>query len=421
MDTLPSFSFEAFPSFSNLNDAFSDQQMNALMDPYIEDVLDNKAREVSINFSSQKQVSLPGPNSLPRVSKRQTQELKPHPFFYYEDFSKEEDPDPMTSLTYPGRAPNFPAKMHAILNRDDFCDVISWLPHGRAWRVLKPKQFEQQVIPMFFEHTKFSSFVRQANGWGFRRITQGRDRNSYYHPLFLRGLPHLAKRMKRPGVAEKTAADPDHEPDLQKISEMFPLPQKADPQAIKLHCTILTPEEQRSRRNSAQKATEPSKTDEKQERSDGQSDVPTNSNASVVSATGSTGSLPRKASPDPSPASTFTLHSISHSYPPAVGQYPPPYGHTAPSRVVTAPAPPAHPSLNMSLLPPEARNVLENRDGGHSSQYLAGYAAAMAMSQQQMQTMMQSLGSGMSMMHGHGHQQPNQRQPQQKSSQATQV
>jgi hypothetical protein len=38
--------------------------------------------------------------------------------------------------------------------------------------------------------------------------SSGRDRNSYYHPLFLRGLPHLCKAMKRPGVAKKLAADP---------------------------------------------------------------------------------------------------------------------------------------------------------------------------------------------------------------------
>jgi len=98
------------------------------------------------------------------------------------------------------------------------------MPHGRSWRVLKPREFEIRVIPKFFEHSKFSSFVRQANGWGFRRITQGPDRNSYYNELFLRGLPHLCKKMKRPGVAEKDFLDPKHEPDFYKISEMYPLP-----------------------------------------------------------------------------------------------------------------------------------------------------------------------------------------------------
>jgi hypothetical protein len=165
--------------------------------------------------------------------------LQPYPFFYYRDFSTEKDPDPLTPLTPPGRVPTFPAKLHAILSRADLSDVIAWMPHGRSWRVLKPREFEVKVIPRFFEHAKFSSFIRQANGWGFRRITQGRDRNSYYHPLFLRGLPHLCKQMKRPGVSEKTAADPDHEPDLYKISAQFPVPEKVDSDdAIMLQCTL---------------------------------------------------------------------------------------------------------------------------------------------------------------------------------------
>lgn len=104
--------------------------------------------------------------------------------------------------------------------------------------MLKPREFECRVIPKYFEHAKFSSFIRQANGWGFRRITTGHDRNSYYHPRFLRGLPHLCKLMKRPGVSEKVATDPENEPDLYKISEMFPVPLKAEDDNILLPCTI---------------------------------------------------------------------------------------------------------------------------------------------------------------------------------------
>jgi len=91
---------------------------------------------------------------------------------------------------------------------------------------------------LFFEHAKFSSFVRQANGWGFRRLTQGKDRNSYYHEQFLRGLPHLCKTMKRPGVNQKKTADPEHEPDFYKISEEHPVPEKADDESIMLQCTV---------------------------------------------------------------------------------------------------------------------------------------------------------------------------------------
>ncbi len=76
--------------------------------------------------------------------------------------------------------------MHAILTNPKLRDVIAWAPNGRSWRILKPRDFEVHVLPKYFEHSKFSSFVRQANGWGFRRLSQGRDRNAYYHEYFLR-------------------------------------------------------------------------------------------------------------------------------------------------------------------------------------------------------------------------------------------
>jgi len=87
--------------------------------------------------------------------------LKPYPFFFYRDYSRVEDPDP-TPLTPPGRVPNFVAKMHAILSRSDLSAIISWLPHGRSWMILNPKKFEQEVLPVYFEHGKMSSFIRQA-------------------------------------------------------------------------------------------------------------------------------------------------------------------------------------------------------------------------------------------------------------------
>jgi hypothetical protein len=94
------------------------------------------------------------PVKMPRVSpsnnfRHSARELQPAPFFYYRDFSREPDPDPLTPLTTPGRVPNFPAKMMAILSRADLADVVAWLPHGRSWRVLKPREFEARVIPTY--------------------------------------------------------------------------------------------------------------------------------------------------------------------------------------------------------------------------------------------------------------------------------
>ena len=158
--------------------------------------------------------------------------LNPAPFFYYIDRSDEIDDDPLTPLTPPGRVPNFPATMYAILCDPALKDVIAWMPHGRSWRILNPRELEIRVLPKYFEHNKFSSFIRQTNGWGFRRLTKGPDRHSYYNDIFLRNLPHLCKKMKRVGSASASASkitlDPLYEPNLYEISKLHPLPTSID-------------------------------------------------------------------------------------------------------------------------------------------------------------------------------------------------
>jgi len=128
-----------------------------------------------------------------------------------------------------GKEPPFPVKLHKILSKAEFADVVSWLPHGRSWRVLKPKAFEEKVVPLYFRHAKYASFMRQVNGWGFKRMTQGPDHNSYYHELFLRGLPHLCLKMRRPARAKPGSADSDINPDFYRLSMVAPLPNPGNP------------------------------------------------------------------------------------------------------------------------------------------------------------------------------------------------
>jgi hypothetical protein len=103
----------------------------------------------------------------------------------YRDFSQVAAESSALHITHAAitKEQTFPVKLHMILSNPEFEDIVGWLPHGRSWRILQQKAFEEKVIPLYFRHGRYSSFARQVNGWGFRRITHGSDYNSYYHEV----------------------------------------------------------------------------------------------------------------------------------------------------------------------------------------------------------------------------------------------
>ena len=69
------------------------------------------------------------------------------------------------------------------------------MPHGKSFAIPDPGAFSAAVLPRHFKSTKFKSFTRRLYRWGFRQITKGPDRGSYYHELFVRDDPGLCGRM----------------------------------------------------------------------------------------------------------------------------------------------------------------------------------------------------------------------------------
>jgi hypothetical protein len=115
----------------------------------------------------------------------------------------------------------FPVKLHKLLEAvevdDDVSDIVSWQIHGRAFKIHRPKEFTDKLMPLFFKQTKMASFRRQLNLYGFLRITQGKDKGAYYHELFLRGKEFLSKSITRErvkGTFVKGKANPATEPDF---------------------------------------------------------------------------------------------------------------------------------------------------------------------------------------------------------------
>ena len=153
-----------------------------------------------------------------------------HDYAFYQDDLGVCDAKPQGSKNL------FPYKLNEILSKKEFSHIISWLDHGRSFKIWDSALLERNVLPLFFESANYNSFVRLLNAWQFRRIISRSSRsedankcdlNSYYHELFLRNRPNLLKYMQRlPRYnGRKLPLDDKGEPNF---SEFPPLPSESE-------------------------------------------------------------------------------------------------------------------------------------------------------------------------------------------------
>jgi hypothetical protein len=71
-----------------------------------------------------------------------------------------------------------------LLNKDEYYDIISWNSKGTAFKISKPKLFEQEVMPKYFDYIKYSEFSRDLRKWGFIRQKTGEDMGSFLNEKF---------------------------------------------------------------------------------------------------------------------------------------------------------------------------------------------------------------------------------------------
>jgi hypothetical protein len=92
-----------------------------------------------------------------------------------------------------------------------------------AWQSIQSTakhKFEEIILPQFFKQGKYTSFQRQLNIYGFKRITRGADQGAYYHELFLHGRKYLSygiERVSAKGNGARMASNPATEPDFHKM------------------------------------------------------------------------------------------------------------------------------------------------------------------------------------------------------------
>jgi hypothetical protein len=91
------------------------------------------------------------------------------------------------------RAIPFPLKLMRVLSDEEYSHIISWMPSGRSFVILRPKSFVTEVLPKNFKSAQYASFTRKLTRWGFIRSEEGTG--EFHHPQFRKGRMDLVEKM----------------------------------------------------------------------------------------------------------------------------------------------------------------------------------------------------------------------------------
>jgi len=103
----------------------------------------------------------------------------------------------------------FPWRLHELLSEAEAngkSEIISWLPDANAFKVHNKVRFTKEILPSYFNATKYKSFQRNLNLWGFETIQEGPSKGAAFHPLFIKGNRekcHYMNRQKVKGIMGK--------------------------------------------------------------------------------------------------------------------------------------------------------------------------------------------------------------------------
>ena len=93
--------------------------------------------------------------------------------------------------------PGFLSKTYDIFTNKEFENICGWGARGETIIIKKIEEFSKSVLPRYFKHSNFQSFVRQLNMYDFHKTVQDPSHGEFSHEFFRKDRPDLLHNIKR--------------------------------------------------------------------------------------------------------------------------------------------------------------------------------------------------------------------------------